>query len=65
MARTRALRCSTAAIDVARRSAHAAFTAPGNVGAIAFSRTGDLDTGDFADPVIAQFGEVDTDALAE
>jgi hypothetical protein len=35
-----------------------------HVGAIAFSRTGDAETGDFQDPVvIATFGEVDLSAL--
>ena len=34
--------------DLASRRAQGLFTAPGNVGALAFSRTGDLDRGDFA-----------------
>jgi hypothetical protein len=37
-----------------------------HVGAVAFSRSGDPAVGDFQDAVIlAQFGEVDLDALSE
>jgi hypothetical protein len=37
-----------------------------HVGAVAFSRTGDPSVGEFQDAVIlAQFGEVDLDALSE
>jgi hypothetical protein len=40
--------------------------ARGRAGAVAFSRTGDPVAGDFQDAVIiAQFGEVDLDALSE
>ncbi|MCW6506891.1 hypothetical protein M8523_02505 [Hyphomicrobiales bacterium BP6-180914] len=50
--------------EAARRRAQAVATATGNVGAIAFSRTGDPDSGDFAEGVVlASFGEVDPDAL--
>jgi hypothetical protein len=38
----------------------------GHAGAVAFSRTGDPSTGEFQDAVIlAQFGEVDLNALSE
>lgn len=50
--------------ELARRRAQVVATAPGNVGAVAFSRTGDPDSGDFAEGVVlASFGEVDLDAL--
>ena len=49
--------------ESAKRRAQAAFAAAGNVGAIAFSRTGDPDSGDFQDAVIiATYGEVDMGA---
>ncbi len=39
---------------------------PEHAGAVAFSRTGDPATGEFRDAVVvAQFGEVDLDALSE
>ena len=48
--------------DAAKRRAEA--MAGKHAGAIAFSRTGDPDSGDFAEgEVIAVFGEVDTGAL--
>ena len=50
--------------ESARRRAQA--TAAKNGGAIAFSRTGDPNTGDFAEAVIlASFGEVDKALLGE
>ncbi|MCW6509699.1 hypothetical protein M8523_16905 [Hyphomicrobiales bacterium BP6-180914] len=50
--------------EAARRRALAVSTASGNIGAIAFSRTGDPDSGDFAEGVVlASFGDVDLDAL--
>ena len=50
--------------EVARRRVAAVATAPANVSAVPFSRTGDTSTGVFADGVIlASFGEVDLDAL--
>ena len=50
---------SQAAIRAARSSVI------GHSGAVAFSRTGDTATGEFEDAVIlAQFGEVDLDALS-
>ncbi len=49
--------------ELARRRAQGAV-AGGSVGAIAFSRTGDPESGDFADAVvIATYGEVDAAAL--
>lgn len=50
--------------DAARRRAASAATAAGNVGALAFSRTGDPDHGEFAEGVVlASYGEVDLHAL--
>ena len=50
--------------ELARRRAQAVATAPGNVGAVAFSRTGDPVSGEFQDgQIIALFGEVDVSAL--
>lgn len=50
---------SHAAVQGARSSV------TGHAGAVAFSRTGDPATGEFEDAVIlAQFGEVDLDALS-
>ncbi len=44
--------------DIARRRAHMLSTT--HAGAIAFSRTGNMDSGDFDDAVVtAEFGEVD------
>ncbi|WP_131116368.1 hypothetical protein [Lichenihabitans psoromatis] len=48
--------------DIARRRAQALV--PTHVGALAFSRTGDPDSGEFADAVVtAEFGEVDKGSL--
>ena len=48
--------------EAARRRAQA--LAPKHAGALAFRRTGDPDSGDFADAeVIAVFGAVDTGAM--
>ena len=48
--------------DIARRRAQA--LAGSHAGALAFSRTGDADSGEFADAVVtAVFGAVDTGAL--
>ena len=45
--------------------AHALSRRQGNVGAVAFSRTGDPATGDFSDAtVIRKFGEVPNDLSA-
>ncbi len=50
--------------ETARRRAQALASAPGNVGGIAFSRTGDPSSGDFGEAVIvATFGEVELGAL--
>ena len=50
---------SHAAVQGARSSV------TGHAGAVAFSRTGDSATGEFEDAVIlAQFGDVDLDALS-
>ena len=50
--------------DAARRRAQALAETPPHVGALAFSRTGDPEAGVFEDgEVIAQFGEVDREAL--
>ncbi len=50
--------------DAARRRAQAAAAKHG--GAIAFSRTGEPDTGDFSDAVIlATYGEVNAGMLGE
>ena len=44
----------------------AKFLATEHAGAVAFSRTGDPTTGEFQDAVVlAQFGDVDIDALSE
>ena len=51
--------------EAARRRASSVATATGNVGAIAFSRTGDPDSGDFAEGVVlVSVGEVDLGALS-
>lgn len=48
------------------RFAQALACVPGKAGAIAFSRTGDRETGEFQAPhVIAEFGEVDRRALQD
>lgn len=48
--------------DAARRRAQAALGK--HIGAIAFQRTGDPDSGDFKEgEIIAEFGEVDRSAL--
>ena len=50
--------------EAARRWAAAVATAVGDVGVIAFSRTGDPDSGNFAEGVaLANFGAVDLSAL--
>ena len=50
--------------ELATRRARAASTAAGNVGALAFSRSGDPSNGDFGDAtVLATFGEVELGAL--
>jgi hypothetical protein len=50
--------------ELARRRAQAACTVSGNVGSVAFSRTGDPESGDFQDAtIIATYGEVDMGAL--
>lgn len=50
--------------DSARRRAQALAETPPHVGALAFSRTGDPDSGEFAEgEVIAEFGLVDREAL--
>ena len=50
--------------DSARRKAQAA--AAQNAGAIAFSRTGDPDSGDFGEAaILASYGEVDATLLGE
>ena len=50
--------------EAARRRAAAVATAVGDVGVIAFSRTGDPDSGNFAEGVVlATFGAVDLTAL--
>ena len=50
--------------EAARRREAAVATAEGNVGAVAFSRTGDPNSGNFAEGVVlATFGEVKLDAL--
>jgi hypothetical protein len=55
-----AVECFNPAAVVAR--AEALSRKPGNVGAVAFSRTGDPATGDFGDArIIRKFGEVPTD----
>lgn len=46
--------------EAARRRAAAVATSAGNVGAVAFSRTGDPDSGNFQEGVVlASFGDVD------
>ena len=55
-----AVECFTPSAVVMR--ADALICKPGNVGAIAFSRSGDPATGDFGDAtIIKKFGEVPTD----
>ena len=50
--------------EAARRRAAAVATAEGNAGAVAFSRTGDPDSGNFAEGIVlATFGDVDFAAL--
>ncbi len=50
--------------EAAQRKAHAATDKHG--GAIAFSRTGDPNTGDFSDAeILATYGEVDKGMLGE
>ncbi len=50
--------------EAARRRAQAAATR--HDGAVAFSRTGDPDTGDFGDAkIIATYGEVDKNMMRE
>lgn len=50
--------------EAARRRAATVATAAGNVGAVAFSRTGDPDSGVFQEGVVlATFGDVDLNAL--
>jgi hypothetical protein len=45
--------------------AHRGARAPiGNIGAVAFSRTGDPASGEFADAVLKAFGEVPSDLSA-
>ena len=51
--------------ELAQRRARLVATASGNVGALAFSRSGDPSNGDFTDAVVlATFGEVELNALA-
>lgn len=51
--------------EMAQRRARAVAAAGTNVGALAFSRTGDPSNGEFGDAtVLATFGEVDKQALA-
>ena len=50
--------------EAARRRAQALAATPPHVGALAFSRTGDPNSGEFQEgEIIAEFGEVDRDAL--
>ncbi len=54
---------STGALSAERGARALALT---HAGAVAFSRTGDPSTGEFQDAVVlAQFGEVDLNALSE
>jgi hypothetical protein len=53
-----------ASASAAERAASRLF--PDHVGAVAFSRSGDPTTGEFANVVIlAQYGDVELDALSE
>jgi hypothetical protein len=48
--------------SAAMRRAEALSRQPGNMGAVAFSRTGDPATGEFADAIVLeQFGDVPSD----
>lgn len=58
-----AIECTSASMAV--RSAETLSRKEGNIGAIAFSRTGDPGAGEFSDAVLLKaFGEVPTDLSA-
>lgn len=51
--------------EMAQRRARAVATSGGNIGALAFSRSGDPSNGEYGDAaVLATFGEVDAGMLA-